>query len=57
MRAGRATLMTVSVLMPCYNAAPFVRAAVDSVLQQTWRDLELVVINDGSTDEMEGADA
>jgi GT2 family glycosyltransferase len=40
----------VSVLMPMRNAAPFVRAAVQSVLAQREVELELVVIDDGSTD-------
>ncbi|MCW2284296.1 glycosyltransferase involved in cell wall biosynthesis [Rhodoblastus acidophilus] len=36
--------------MPCFNAARYVRAAVDSVLGQTWREVELIVVDDGSTD-------
>ncbi|MCP4643907.1 MAG: glycosyltransferase [bacterium] len=40
----------VSVVMPVYNGAATVRRAVDSVLCQTWRDLELVAVDDGSTD-------
>ena len=40
----------VSLLMPLYNAAPFVREAVESILAQTFTDFELLVIDDGSTD-------
>lgn len=40
----------VSVVMPCYNGEAFLAAAVDSVLSQTFRDFELIVIDDGSTD-------
>jgi len=44
------TAPTVTVLMPLYNAAPYLDEAVDSVLTQTWTDFELLVIDDGSTD-------
>ena len=40
----------VSVIMPAYNVARFVKEAVDSVAAQTWPRLELIVIDDGSTD-------
>lgn len=40
----------VTVLLPAYNAGPYLREAVDSVLAQTFKDFELLVINDGSTD-------
>jgi len=41
----------VSVLMPAYNHAPYVRVAVESVLGQTHGNLELIVIDDASLDE------
>ena len=40
----------ISVIIPAYNHERFIGAAVDSVLQQSWSDLELLVIDDGSTD-------
>jgi len=40
----------ISVLIPAYNHARFVRAALDSVLQQSWSNLELIVIDDASLD-------
>jgi glycosyltransferase involved in cell wall biosynthesis len=41
---------TVSVVMPTYNRASKLRAVVQSVLQQTFDDLELIIVDDGSTD-------
>jgi len=41
---------TISVLMPAYNAECYIAEAIESVLQQTYSDFELVVVNDGSTD-------
>lgn len=40
----------ISVVMPAYQAAPFLREAVESILRQTERDFELILINDGSKD-------
>ena len=41
----------VTVLMPVYNGERFLRAALESVLGQTYRDLELLVVDDASTDQ------
>lgn len=43
--------MRVSIGMPVYNAAPFLRTALDGVLGQTWGEFELVVVDNASTDE------
>jgi len=40
----------VSVLMPVYNGEPYLREAVESILNQTFTDFEFIIIDDGSTD-------
>jgi glycosyltransferase involved in cell wall biosynthesis len=40
----------ITVLMPAYNAEKYIGEAIDSVLNQTFTDFELLIINDGSTD-------
>lgn len=41
----------VTVLMPCYNAMPYLPEALESIMQQTYTNLEILCINDGSSDE------
>lgn len=41
----------VSIIIPVYNTGKYVREAVESVMRQSLKELEIIVINDGSTDE------
>jgi glycosyltransferase involved in cell wall biosynthesis len=40
----------ITVLMPAYNAGKYIAEAITSVLKQSFRDFELLIVNDGSTD-------
>lgn len=42
--------VSVSIIVPCYNVAPYVDACMDSLVRQTLRDIEIICVNDGSTD-------
>ena len=41
----------VSIIMPCYNQGQFIDEAILSVLANTYKNIEIIVVNDGSTDE------
>lgn len=42
---------TISIVVPCYNVAKYIGAAIESVLAQTYSDWELLITDDASTDE------
>jgi len=43
----------ISVILPAYNAEAYIKEAIDSILVQTYKNFELLVLNDGSTDKTE----
>jgi len=50
MYQGEKSMKLVSVVIPCFNAGQYLDEAVQSALRQTWADLEVVIVDDGSTD-------
>ncbi|MFN2454916.1 MAG: glycosyltransferase family 2 protein [Pyrinomonadaceae bacterium] len=43
--------MRISIIIPLYNKAPYLRRALDSIARQTFSDFEVIVVDDGSTDD------
>ena len=43
--------MVISIITPCYNAAPYIATTIKSVQQQTFTGWEMIVVDDGSTDD------
>lgn len=43
----------VTIIIPVYNGSNFIKEAIDSALEQTYKNIEIIVVNDGSKDETE----
>lgn len=41
----------ISIVVPVYNVKPFLQRCMDSVMRQTFRDIQIILVNDGSTDD------
>ncbi|GMR70962.1 hypothetical protein NUITMVRA1_16400 [Aerococcus viridans] len=46
-------ILELSIIVPVYNAAKTISLTIDSILSQTFKDFELIIVNDGSVDDSE----
>ena len=46
-------LLDISIIVPIYNSAEFLKQCVDSLINQTFKNIEIIFINDGSPDNSE----
>lgn len=42
--------MLISVIVPVYNVEKYLKKCLDSLIHQTWKELEIILVDDGSTD-------
>lgn len=43
-------MVKVSVIVPVYNAGKYLRRCIESIQKQTLKDIQIILVNDGSTD-------
>ncbi len=49
-RAKQRVGIIISVIVPIYNVEPYLKECIDSIVNQTYRDIEIILVDDGSTD-------
>ena len=54
MTKKNSNLPIISIILPAYNAERYIEESIQSVLRQDFRHYELIIINDGSTDNTQG---
>ena len=48
--------MGLSVIVPVYNGEKYIKDCLESIINQTYKDLQIIVVNDGSTDNTEATE-